>query len=179
VGHDWGAGFTFRVASTRPELVRSWAIDLGNGMHPDYEWHDFAKIWQTPDEGEKFFADQNAAPPEQRAQVFEMFGVPHDDAVALASHGDETMAGCILDLYRSAVPNIYADWGREADGLKSRPGLVLIAADDPFGDEKLARESAESVSARVEVLEGVGHWWPLQDAKAGAAALQKFWSSLG
>ncbi len=24
VGHDWGGGFVARVASTRPELVRSW-----------------------------------------------------------------------------------------------------------------------------------------------------------
>lgn len=178
VGHDWGAGFTFRVACTRPELLRSWVLDLGNGMHPHYVWHDFAKIWQTPGEGEKFFADQNATPPEQGGAVFEMYGVPHDDAVALASHGDDTMSGCILDLYRSAVPNPYADWGHDMAGLKERPGLVLIATEDPFGDEKLAREFAETAGAKVALLEGLGHWWPLQDPKAGAAALKRFWSSL-
>src|ERR1051325_2119885 len=27
VGHDWGAGFTLRVASLRPDLLRSWVSD--------------------------------------------------------------------------------------------------------------------------------------------------------
>ena len=178
VGHDWGAGFTVRVGSLRPDLIRSWTIDIANVLHPDYEWHDFAKIWQTPGEGEKFFEQQNAAPPEQGGQVFEMFGVPHDDAVALASHSDATMAGCILDLYRSAVPNPYADWGADYAGLKERPGLVVCPTEDPFGDETRAREAAETVGASFELLPGLGHWWALQDPKAGAAALKKFWSSL-
>src|SRR5581483_8312462 len=116
-------------------------------------------------------SDQNAAPPEERASVFEMFGVPHEDAVALASHADDTMAGCILDLYRSAVPNPYADWGGEVGTLRERPGLVLVPSEDPFGDETLAHEAADSAGASFDRLPGLGHWWALQDAKAGATAL--------
>jgi hypothetical protein len=28
------------------------------------------------------------------------------------------------------------------------------------------------------VLEGLGHWWMVQDPKRGAAVLEEFWSSL-
>src|SRR5687768_13340530 len=58
VGHDWGGGLSIRVGTKYPEAVRSWTTDVAGIAHPDYRWHDFAKIWQTPGEGEKFFEDQ-------------------------------------------------------------------------------------------------------------------------
>lgn len=177
VGHDWGAGIAYRVATAFGDKLRSWAADVANIAHPDYVWHDFAKIWQTPEEGETFWKEQLALPVEERAQVFEAFGVPHDDAVAMASRGDQTMADCILGLYRSAVPNPHHDWGSAFAPTKA-PGLVLIPTEDPFGLDEMASQVAETLGARVERLEGLGHWWPVQDPKAGAAALKRFWSSL-
>ena len=76
VGHDWGGGFVVRVVSTRPELVRSWVTDAAGIGDVEFEWHDFAKIWQTPQAGEDFWDQQLAAPAEERAGVFQMFGVP-------------------------------------------------------------------------------------------------------
>ena len=32
--------------------------------------------------------------------------------------------------------------------------------------------------AGIEVLDGLGHWWMVQDPQRGATALQRFWSSL-
>ena len=61
VGHDWGGGFVVRVVSTRPELVRSWVTDAAGVGDPGFEWHDFAKIWQTPQAGEDFWDQQLAA----------------------------------------------------------------------------------------------------------------------
>ena len=61
VGHDWGGGFVVRVVSTRPDLVRSWVTDAAGIGDVNFEWHDFAKIWQTPGEGEQFFEQQLAA----------------------------------------------------------------------------------------------------------------------
>ena len=55
VGHDWGGGFVVRVVSTRPELVRSWVTDAAGIGDVEFEWHDFAKIWQTPQAGEDFW----------------------------------------------------------------------------------------------------------------------------
>ncbi|NLD75067.1 MAG: alpha/beta fold hydrolase, partial [Acidimicrobiales bacterium] len=60
VGHDWGAGLTYRIATAHGDLVRSWAADVATIVHPDQVWHDFAQIWQTPDEGEAFIESQLA-----------------------------------------------------------------------------------------------------------------------
>ena len=38
----------------------------------------------------------------------------------------------------------------------------------------LARRTAERWGAEVAVLEGLGHWWMMQDPAAGAAMLRTF-----
>jgi pimeloyl-ACP methyl ester carboxylesterase len=171
VGHDWGAALTMRVAMRYGDRVRSWAADGASGQHPDYVWHDFAKIWQTPGDGEQFFADQLAADPADIAAIYESLGVPAGAARQMAGWADETMAGCILDLYRSAVPNNYATWGKEL-GPTSAPGLVILATEDPFQSEALATEVASMLGADVARLEGLGHWWALQDPSRGAAVIR-------
>ena len=80
------------MVSTRPELVRSWVTDAAGIGDVEFEWHDFAKIWQTPQAGEDFWAQQLAAPAEERAGVFQAFGVPGEPALDLASHINRTMA---------------------------------------------------------------------------------------
>ncbi|MEJ0095173.1 MAG: alpha/beta hydrolase [Methylocella sp.] len=176
VGHDWGAGFTYRIATAYGERLHSWVADLGNGVHPDYQWHEFAKIWQTPGEGEAFFASQNALPPEQLAPRYEAMGVPLADALEMAAGADATMGDCILDLYRSATPNLYALWG--PFNPTKAPGLILHATDDPFSDKRLAAESASALGARFELIRDVGHFWPYEAPDKGAAILKSFWASL-
>ena len=46
--------------SLRPDLVRSWVPDAAGLADPGFEWHDFAKIWQTPGDGEAFWEQQLA-----------------------------------------------------------------------------------------------------------------------
>ena len=176
VGHDWGAGLTYRVVTAYGDRVRSWAADVANLAHRDYEWHDFAKLWQTPGEGEAFFEAQNAQPAEERVAGYELLGVPHEGAVEMAAAGDATMGECILGLYRSAVPNPYAHWGPWSK--TTAPGLVLHATEDPFGDEAKATEVAAQLGARFERLEGAGHFWPYECPAEGAAVLTEFWSTL-
>ena len=177
VGHDWGAALTYRVATAHGERLHSWVTDNLNGIRPDYEWHDFARIWQTPGEGEQFWADTLALPLEEQAAIFEVVGVPHDDALTLAGWADETMSGCVLDLYRSAVPNNFATWN-EPFRPTSAPGLVLLATEDPFGDVDGTREVAAALGARVEVLGSFGHWWAFQAPAEAAAALTAFYASI-
>jgi pimeloyl-ACP methyl ester carboxylesterase len=177
VGHDWGAILTYRVAMAHGERLRSWAADVANILHPDYVWHDLARIWQTPGEGEQFFDAQSAAPVEAIAAVFESFGIPADDAVALAEAGDETMASCILDLYRSAIPNPYQDWN-DMWGPTAPPGLVIHPTADPFGDEVQSRQVAQVLGARHATLDGVGHWWPMQAPDAAADLIGEFLASV-
>jgi pimeloyl-ACP methyl ester carboxylesterase len=176
VGHDWGGGFVVRVVSTRPDLVRSWVSDAAGIGDIDFEWHAFAKIWQTPDEGEQFFEQQLSIPAEERGPAFEMFGLPPDRAVDLAGWVDPVMASCILDLYRSAV-HVGAEWGPDFKDIP-KPGLVLIPTEDPFLSGDGAATSARRAKASVQPLEGIGHWWMLQDPALGAQVLETFWSSL-
>ncbi len=176
VGHDWGAALTFRVATAYGDRIRSWVADVANIAHPDYVWHDFAKLWQTPGDGEAFVEAQNSTPPEQRAEQFESMGVPPAGARELSEASDPTMGACILGLYRSAMPNPYSHWGPWSP--TPAKGMVLHPTDDPFGDEPMAREVAQMLGARFERLEGAGHFWPYQQPAEAAAALTAFWSSL-
>jgi pimeloyl-ACP methyl ester carboxylesterase len=175
VGHDWGAILTYRVASAHGDRLRTWAADVGNVVHRDYEWHDFAKLWQTPGDGEAFVESQNEQPAEGRAAGFELMGVPGEDALEMAASSDATMGACILDLYRSATPNPFADWGPWSP--TSAPGLVLHPTEDPFGNEALAREVAEQLGASVAPIDGAGHFWPYQTPDAAVAVLEAHWAS--
>ncbi len=176
VGHDWGAALTYRVATAHADKLHSWAADIANLVHPDYEWHAFAKLWQTPGEGEAFFESQNALSPEERAPFLESMGIPRDDALEMASASDATMGACILALYRSALPNAHHHWGPWTP--TTVPGLVLHPTDDPFGDEAMAAEVARSLGARFETIPGAGHFWPYQTPAKGALILEEFWNSI-
>jgi pimeloyl-ACP methyl ester carboxylesterase len=176
VGHDWGAILTYRIATAHGDRLHSWSADVGNVAHPAYEWHDFARIWQTPGEGEAFIEGQDAQPPEDRASGYELLGIPRDDALVMAAAGDLTMGRCILDLYRSATPNPHHHWGPWSPTVA--PGLVLHATEDPFGDEALAGEVAAALGAEVARLEGAGHFWPCQAPDAAVGVLEAFWAGL-
>jgi pimeloyl-ACP methyl ester carboxylesterase len=176
VGHDWGGGFVVRLVSTRPELVRSWATDAAGIGDPGFEWHDFAKIWQTPGDGEEFFEQQLAQPLDGRAAGFELFGLSADSARTLAGWLDAEMAQCILTLYRSAV-DVGREWGPDFRDIPA-PGLVVLASEDAFLSADGARSAAATAGARVTDLPGLGHWWMLQDPGRGAAALSEFWATL-
>jgi pimeloyl-ACP methyl ester carboxylesterase len=176
VAHDWGALLAYRVVTTHSELVRSWVADVAAGIHPDSEWHAFAKIWQTPVDGEAFFEKQGAAGTEEVAKRYTALGLSEEDALELASGGDATMASSILDLYRSATPNLYADWGPfKAPG---KPGLVLHASEDHFSNEELSKTVAAELGAKYHRFDGIGHFWPYQAPELGASVLEDFWSSV-
>jgi pimeloyl-ACP methyl ester carboxylesterase len=100
VGHDWGALITIRVATMSHDLLRTWVADVANVFHPDYVWHEFAQVWQTPGQGEEFMDSQLAVRDESRGEIFVGFGVPEDEAHKLGQGLDLTMSRCILDLYR-------------------------------------------------------------------------------
>ncbi len=63
-------------------------------------------------------------------------------------------------------------------GPTAAPGLVLCPTEDPFGDETLSRQVAEALGARHELLDGAGHWWPLQAPETATALLNDFFSSI-
>jgi pimeloyl-ACP methyl ester carboxylesterase len=179
VGHDWGGGHAMRVAMERPDLIRSWAVDIAGCFAPDYVWHDRAQVWQTPGAGEELVAGMASLPETDKASLFETLGMTPDIARAVAKANDATMGRCILSLYRSAAQPTMARLGEALGAAAARPGLVIIPTEDEYtGGEVRARWSASQAGADVAVLKGLGHWWMIQGPASGGAALQRFWNSL-
>lgn len=177
VGHDWGGGHVMNAMIHRPELVRSWATDAIGLFDTDYVWHDLAQEWQTPDVGEQSVANLLGGTVQTRAELFANFGMPIDIATAVAAAQDEAMARAILILYRSATGQTLARQNLAA--AAARPGLSLLATADTYvGSEALRRRAAERAGARTEVLDGLGHWWMMEDPGQSAEVLTAFWGSL-
>jgi pimeloyl-ACP methyl ester carboxylesterase len=170
VGHDWGSLLVQRVVSIRPDLVRTWACGDGP-VDVEYVWHDLAQQWQTPGVGEQIMA---AFAPEAMAEGLAAAGVPRDAAVETARHVDETMKDCILRLYRSAI-DVGREWQADVERI-TRPGLVLWSQDDPYVAPIFAERLAARVRGELVLLEGCGHWWPLERPAEAAAALERFWA---
>jgi pimeloyl-ACP methyl ester carboxylesterase len=175
VGHDWGAILVTRIVTTDSDRIRSWATDAVASFHPDYVWHEFARLWQTPGEGEAFYETYDSLPPDNQAAMLTASGVPEAFAPEM-SRPDKTMEQCILDLYRSAT-DVYGDWGTSVQHVPM-PGLVLLPPNDIFAEIPLARNVAKALGARTETLDGLGHWWMLEDPERAASHLGSFWSSL-
>jgi pimeloyl-ACP methyl ester carboxylesterase len=180
VGHDWGGGHVVNAVMHRPELVRSWASDVVGLFDPDYVWHDLAQVWQTPGDGEELVNTLLGGTDQDRAERMATFGIPMDIATSMAPAQGPEMGRAILLLYRSARQPAMAEAGRALENAAARPGLSLLATDDPFiGRADNRRRAADRAGARTEVLDGLGHWWMVQDPARGAAALARFWETVG
>ena len=179
IGHDWGAGHVSRVAATRPDLIRSWCIDVAGIFDPDYVWHDLAQAWQTPGVGEETVRVMFDGPADARAAGYVGLGMTPEAAEACAAAGGPEMARCILALYRSARQPKLTEFGQDLDAAEPRPMLVINATEDGYvGGPGMAHRNAVRFGAQEVVLEGLGHWWMLQDPARGAAALAGFLSGL-
>jgi pimeloyl-ACP methyl ester carboxylesterase len=179
VGHDWGGGHVVNVVMHRPELVRSWTSDVIGLFDPDYVWHDLAQVWQTPGEGEQLVETMMGGTIDDRTAQMAALGIPTDIATSIAEAQGPEMGRAILDLYRSARQPAMAEAGRALENARARPGLSLLATEDPYiGSDEIRRRAAERAGAHTEVLSGLGHWWMVQDPARGAAALTHFWETL-
>lgn len=179
VGHDWGGGHVVNVVMHRPELVRSWVSDFVGGFDSEYVWHDMAQVWQSPGTGEELLDNMMGGGLPARTELMVSLGFPPDIAAAVAEHQNDDMRTAILALYRSAAQPAMAEAGRALESAVARPGLSLLATEDPYaGVSDNRRRAADRAGARTEVLEGLGHWWMLEDPQRGAAALTEFWETL-
>ena len=176
VGHDWGGGHALRAATARPDLVRKLVTDIAGTADRSYEWHDMARIWQTEGDGEEFVAAVSAMPVEKRVPLLIDAGMTEGAARACAEANDQAMGACILTLYRSAVQPKMQVWGEQFAELADRPDtLVVIPHDDAYtGGPEMARRVAQKWDASIAELEGLGHWWMMQDPGRGAEALRAF-----
>jgi pimeloyl-ACP methyl ester carboxylesterase len=175
VTHDWGAILALRVLADRPPSVRSWVSDMGD-LGADFQWHDTARTWQTPGDGEAMMDGMLSASVDERAAVLNMVGVPYPAATTMAEDFDRTMADAILALYRSAT-DVGNEWGPGIDSITA-PGLLVESMKDPFRSADRVRRLAERTGAQVFQLPDAGHFWMLENPRESAAAISEFWASL-
>ncbi|MEO0550899.1 MAG: alpha/beta hydrolase [Pseudomonadota bacterium] len=170
VGHDWGAIITIRVASLRPDLVRTWTV--ANALpHPEYKWHTMARRWQTPIIGELMMALTSAAAL-KKAIIDE--GIPPDLATEETAHWNSDMKGAILKLYRSAK-TVGTDWYADIAKLPKR-ALIFWGVDDPYVPVWVAEKFAADTGVALNKQEQTGHWSIIERAPQLAAALKAHWA---
>jgi pimeloyl-ACP methyl ester carboxylesterase len=152
--------------------------DVAGVLDPGYEWHQLAQVWQTPGAGEEYFTTVLGLPIDDRVQAYEGAGITTDAATAFAEAADEEMGRCILALYRSAHREALDVWAQDAGSAKAGTGLVVVPAADPFvGGTDAPLRMAHRLGAPAEVLDGMGHWWMLEDPEGAAQLLEDFWAS--
>lgn len=178
VGHDIGGSTVLSVAMTRPDLLRTWVSDSLGVFDPDYVWHDLAQQWQTPEIGEKTVAALINSTHDERTERLVANGITRSIAAKLAATQGPELGQAILAFYRSARQPVLAELGRNLPAAAARPGLAIIGADDHFvGSVEMRRRSAGKAGADVAVLDGVGHWWMVQDPVRSARILAAFWAA--
>jgi pimeloyl-ACP methyl ester carboxylesterase len=149
VVHDWGV-VALALAQAMPERVERLVVMNAVPLLPGYRWHRVARLWRTPLVGELAMGFTF------RRQL-RGGGVPDVDRVyERFDHGTQR---AILKLYRSAPPAKLAAAGQRL-GEITAPVLVVWGVPDPFLPTEFAQHYADALGgkARVETLDGAGHW---------------------
>lgn len=165
VAHDFGGIWAMRWAADHPECFSSATL-INTGVLIDYEWHDAAKLWRTPEVGESV----------QDGMTKELFAAfvseqnPRLGADALDALWEQAKdpgtKQAVLRLYRATPEAMLAEPEttlRELD----RPALVIWGENDAYLPVSQAEKQRQSFpSAEVTVLPGAGHWIMLEDPDA-------------
>jgi pimeloyl-ACP methyl ester carboxylesterase len=183
IGHDWGAGVAWAVAMSHPEKVAHLAtID---GPHPNamrealLSPSQLARLWyvaffQLPILPEAYLSRNDFAvlsdtlrrPPTHSSAVTEA-----DLARYREAWGKPGALHAMLNWYRAML--------RPGGAVASRPVevpvFVLWGKSDPYLSPTMARPNPLDVpNARVEVIDGAGHWPHLDEAEIVNAHLLAF-----
>lgn len=180
VGHDIGALLTLRIATVHALPLRSWAVDVADVFHPGHRWPTRVLQLQTPGVGEELLQAEREGPadsPRSTAARLMASGVPTDLATSMGAAHDEVMSRSILDFYRSAAPNVAADWWVDVHGPTASRGLVLLLPDPPEVEAR-SLDVAQRLGADTVRLDTLRHCWMAESPAVVAAALEQFWSSL-
>jgi pimeloyl-ACP methyl ester carboxylesterase len=170
VGHDVGALITLRVATAFDVPLRSYAVDMAPIFHPRFEWPERVHRLQTPGIGEELLKSMREArpgDPDSTAARLANAGVPVDEAKAIGAAHDETMSQSSLDFYRSAVPNVAADWWTYVEAPTPSQGLILLLPDPPEEEAMSLEWRGGSVPRRRASTISTTAGWPRPAPSAG------------
>src|SRR5262249_36057809 len=154
-----------------------FAVDVAPIFHPDFVWSERTQALQTPGVGEALLRTMRQAPagdPDGTAARLARAGTPTSLARAIAAAHDDPMSRCMLDFYRSTVPNVAAQWWPASDRPTHSRGLILLPPDPPE-DEQRSLEVAARLGADTARLDDLEHCWMAQAPGIAATVLQRFW----
>jgi pimeloyl-ACP methyl ester carboxylesterase len=160
--HDFGGPWGLHWAQANPQSVASLTL-IDTGVLVDYKWHKFARIWRTRGVGELF----QAAATRRGFKLLLARDNPRLSDAAL-DHLYELSREwptkrAVLRLYRSTPVSAFTRLQPALRGL-DLPTLVVWGADDAYLPWQQAERQRETFpSARVEVLDGLGHWPFVED----------------
>ncbi len=160
--HDFGGPWGLVWGLQNPDALRSVTL-INTGVLLGYRWHRLAKIWRTRGLGEVFQATTTRS-------AFRML-VGHDNPRLLPrdiNHLYDISRSwptkrAVLKLYRATPASTS---GRLRDPMRALdpPTLVVWGTTDAYIPWQQAERQRESFpSARIELLEGLGHWPFLED----------------
>jgi pimeloyl-ACP methyl ester carboxylesterase len=168
--HDFGGSWGLAWAVAHPDALASVTL-INTGVLIDYTWHKYARVWRTPVAGELFQASTSRLgfrqlagrenPGLRRDQIDRIYDAGHPRATKRATRR----------LFRATD----ADSGERELSAPLReidpPALVIWGSDDRYVPvEQAERQRASLPRARVEILEGRGHW-PFWEDPAAVAEL--------
>lgn len=171
--HDFGGAWGLAWAAQHPAKLASATL-LGTGALVGYRWHHWARIWRTPVLGELFMA----ASPEWAFSFLigrENPRLPREAlAKRYAAFRPWPTKRAVLKLYRATPESLFAAPAATLRKL-NRPALVLW----PTADRYIPTEQAEYQrdafpSARIELIEGGGHWFFVEDPERVASLVIPF-----
>ena len=177
VGHDWGAGITYRVATAHGD-----AAPLVGGRRRQHRPPRLRVARLRQDLADARRRRGVLRGPERRRTSgtcrasYEAIGDPAEDGLAMAESGDETMA----DVHPRPLPIGDAESPRRLGPVVAdvAPGLVLHPPRTRSATRPRPGLPLTSSAPGFATIEGAGHFWPYQAPEAGAAVLEEFWSSL-
>lgn len=173
VAHDWGALLSQRIASVRPDLIRTWCV-TNAVIDPEYRGHRTAQMWATPLLGEFVMLNMRNKP-RLEATLIEG-GMPADLAAEEVPLIDKTMRQSILKLYRSAIGLRFSGpWVSDLANLPS-PGQLFWGETDPFVDLSVAERFSKAHDVPLHVEKGAGHWACAERADQFAGVLKALWA---
>jgi pimeloyl-ACP methyl ester carboxylesterase len=169
--HDFGGPWGLTWAAANPDRFAS-AVLINTGVLPGYKWHRFARMWRTPVLGEVFMATTTRAGLRWALRMGTPVPPPDDAIDRLYEAYTPAAKRTVLALYRSE-PDPSGTSSELAEVLRplDRPALAIFGRHDPYIPTVLAERQCDAFpSARIEILEGSGHW-PMHDDPSSLAAL--------
>jgi len=162
VVHGFGGPWALAWGVRHPAALASVTL-INTGVLIDYHWRRYAKLWRTPIVGEVAMAQAT------RSGFRWLVGRDnprlYPDAIdrIYAHFHPRSARRAILKLYRATPAKMLGNSSRALRTL-DRPALVIWGTYDAYIQWDQAERQRQSFpSARLELLEGLGHWPLFED----------------